>query len=210
LDLLTVTFSSDDVQVESIATVYKGYFRIDQYLLRHRLFAGGWTGPVSREIFERGHAVGVLPYDPVRDRVVLIEQYRTGALAAGWQPWLVEMVAGIVEQGETPEEVARREMLEEAGATILDLVLINDVLVSPGGSSESMKIFCARVDSEDLGGFHGLAEEDEDIRVFTLSLDEALEWAKTGRICNAVGVLAIYWLALERKNLQARWGVGQS
>ena len=205
MGLLIVSFTKDDVDIQSVTTVFQGYFRIDRYLIRHRTFAGGWTGTISREIFERGHAVGVLPYDPVLDRVVLIEQYRTGALAAGRDPWLVEIVAGMIEEGEEPEDVARRETQEEAGGEILDLIPINDILVTPGGSSETMKIFCARVDSSSMGGLHGLEEENEDIRVFTLSVDEALEWVKAGRISNAVAVIALYWLALERKNLQTRW-----
>ena len=205
MGLLIVVFGKQDVDVQSITTVYQGYFRIDRYLVRHRTFAGGWTGTVSREIFERGHAVGVLPYDPVLDRVVLIEQYRTGALAAGRDPWLVEIVAGIIEPGETPADVAARETQEEAGGVILDLLPIVDVLVTPGGSSETMQLFCGKVDSSSIGGFHGLEEENEDIRVFTLSVDEALDWVKTGRISNAIAVIALYWLALEHKNLRARW-----
>ena len=202
-----MAFTKDDVDVQSVTTVYKGYFRIDKYLLRHRTFAGGWTGTICREVFERGHAVAVLPYDPVLDRVVLIEQYRTGALAAGHDPWLVEIVAGMVEPGESAEDVARRETREESGGEILDLIPINDVLVTPGGSSESIKIFCARVDSATLGGLHGVEEENEDIRVFTLPVDQALDWVKTGRIANGVTLIALYWLALERQNLRARWAL---
>jgi len=203
--VLIVSFSKDDVDVQSITTRFQGYFRIDEYRVRHRTFAGGWTGTVVREIFERGHAVAVLPYDPVLDRVVLIEQYRTGALAAGRDPWLVEIVAGIIEPGESPEDVAHRETLEESGGVILDMVPVVDALMSPGGSSETMKLFCAKVDSSTLGGLHGLAEENEDIRVFTLSVDEALEWIKSGRISNGTALIALYWLALERNRLRAMW-----
>jgi ADP-ribose pyrophosphatase len=160
---------------------------------------------VTREIFERGHAVAVLPYDPILDRIVLIEQYRTGALAANWEPWLVEVVAGMYEEGESPEEVARRETIEEAGAEILEMIPVNDILVSPGGSSETIKLYCAKVNSSIVGGFHGLEEENEDIRVFTLPVDEALEWVKAGRITNAIALIALYWLALERNNLKRLW-----
>lgn len=205
MGVLIVSFSKDDVDVQSITTRFQGYFRIDEYRVRHRTFAGGWTGTVVREIFERGHAVAVLPYDPVLDRVVLIEQYRTGALAAGRDPWLVEIVAGIIEPGESPEDVAHRETLEESGGVILDMVPVVDALMSPGGSSETMKLFCAKVDSSTLGGLHGLAEENEDIRVFTLSVDEALEWIKSGRISNGTALIALYWLALERNRLRAMW-----
>ena len=198
-------FTKDDVEIQAVNTVFQGYFRIDQYLVRHRTFAGGWTGTVKREIFERGHAVGVLPYDPALDRVVLIEQYRTGALAAGRDPWLVEIVAGMIEAGEEVEGVAHRETQEECGGVILDMVPMVDVLVTPGGSSETIKLYCAKVDSSTLGGFHGLEEENEDIRVFTLPFAEALQWAKDGRIANSIAVLGMFWLALERESLRARW-----
>ena len=199
-------FTKDDVDIQAVKTVYKGYFRVDEYLVRHRTFAGGWTGTVKREVFERGHAVAVLPYDPVLDRVVLIEQYRTGALAAGWNPWLVEIVAGMIEPGEQPEDVAHRETQEECGGIIQDMVPMVDILVTPGGSSESIKLYCAKVDSSIISGFHGVEAEDEDIRVFTLPFDEALDWAKTGRISNSIAVLALFWLGLERSKLLTRWG----
>ena len=108
-----------DVEILDKSEQYKGYFRINRYRLRHRLYAGGWSGELQRELFERGHAVGVLPYDPAADSVVLIEQFRIGALVAGMEPWLTEIVAGIIEEGEAPEEVARRETREEAGLEVI-------------------------------------------------------------------------------------------
>ena len=104
-------FTADDVEILERSTPFQGYFRIDRYHLRHRTHDGGWTAPMSREIFERGHAVGILLYDPRQDRVGLIEQFRPGALAAGWHPWLIEVVAGIIDDGETPEAVAVRDEL---------------------------------------------------------------------------------------------------
>ena len=129
--------SSDDVDIREKRTVYQGHFRIDRYRLRHRLHEGGWSAEMSREVFERGHAAAVLPYDPIRDEVVLIEQFRVGAYAAGKSPWLVEIVAGIIDPGETPEEVVRREAREEAGLEVGALERIADYLSSPGGASES-------------------------------------------------------------------------
>ncbi len=192
-----------DVDIVARDTVFKGYFQIDRYRLRHRTFAGGWTAEVVREVFERGHAVAVLLYDPAVDRVALIEQFRPGAYAAGGAPWLVEVVAGIIEEGEATEEVARREVQEEAGCAVLDLVPMVDFTVSPGGSSESVRLYCARVDST-IGGLHGLEHEGEDIRVFTVATDEAM--AKDGRITNATTLIAVLWLAGERENLRRRWG----
>src|ERR1700748_3636597 len=93
----------DGFEILERKTVFQGYFRIDRYVFKHKKFDGSWTGPVTREIFERGHAAAVLLYDPVRDEVALIEQFRAGALAAGWNPWQIEIVAGIVDAGEAGE-----------------------------------------------------------------------------------------------------------
>lgn len=200
-------FTAEDVHVIAKDTVFKGYFQIDRYRLRHRTFAGGWTQEITREIFERGHAVVVLLYDPDRERVALIEQFRAGALAAGWYPWMIECVAGIIEPGESLEEVARRETREEAGTEATDLVEVGHYLMTAGGSSETCKLYCARVDSASIDGIHGLAHEGEDIRIFTVPVDEAYAMTRDGRINNSMAVIAIQWLMLERAALKRRWGV---
>lgn len=198
----------DDAEILDLETVWKGFFRIDRLRLRHRLFAGGWGQPITREVFERGHAAALLPYDPVRDEVVLIEQFRTGALAAGAEPWLVEIVAGIIEKGETAEDVVRRETVEEAGCEVTEVVPIMDVFTTPGGSSERIAIFIGRVDAQGVGGVHGLTDEGEDIRVFTESLDAALERMASGGINNLIAVAALQWLALNREELRGNWLAG--
>jgi len=195
----------DDVEILDTETVWKGFFRMDRLRLRHRLFAGGWGQPITREVFERGHAAALLPYDPVHDEVVLIEQFRAGALTAGAEPWLVEVVAGIIENGETAEEVVRRETVEEAGCVVTDIVPMMDVFTTPGGSSERIAIFLGRVNTQGVGGVHGLAGEGEDIRVFTESLDAALARLANGGIVNLIAVAALQWLALNRKRLRREW-----
>jgi ADP-ribose pyrophosphatase len=147
----------------------------------------------------------VLPYDPARDSVVLIEQFRIGAYAAGFAPWLIEPVAGMVEAGESPEEVARREAVEEAGCEITDLEPIGNVLSSPGGTTEVYHLFCGRADSTGIGGIHGLAHEQEDIRAFTLPVDTALERLAKGEYNNAITVMTLQWLALNRERLKKKW-----
>lgn len=206
MDKVKTGFGRSDVEIVAKETVFKGYFRIDRYRLRHRTFAGGWTEPQQREIFERGHAVAVLPYDPIADKVALIEQFRPGAYAAEFDPWLLEVVAGIIEEGESTEEVAHREIVEEAGCQALEMIHALDFLASPGGSSESIRLYCARVDSATIGGLHGLAHEGEDIRVFTLPAEEAIRLALNGSITNATTLVALLWLAAERENLRRRWG----
>lgn len=200
-------FTDEDVQVLSKETVFKGYFQLDRYRIRHRTFAGGWTDEMTREVFERGHAVVVLLYDPDRDKVAMIEQFRPGALAAGWYPWLIECVAGIIEPGESMEDVARRETLEEAGTEARDMVEVGHYLMTAGGSSETCKLYCARVDAATVEGLHGLAHEGEDIRVFTVTVDEAYAMTRDGRINNSMAVIAVQWLMLERAGLKRRWGM---
>jgi ADP-ribose pyrophosphatase len=195
----------DRVEIVARETVFDGYFQVDRYRLRHRKFEGGWTSVLTREIFERGHAAAVLPYDPLADKVVLIEQFRAGALAAGREPWLIEIVAGILGPGETPEELVRREAIEEAGCEVTTLEPIADILPSPGGSSETLKIYCGRVDSRGLGGVHGLDDEGEDIRVMVCSAEEALALVAQGRVGNACALVALQWLALNRESLRRRW-----
>ncbi len=197
----------DGVEIVKREELFLGYFRIDRYHLRHRLFAGGMSGEFMREIFERGHAAAVLPYDPARDEVVLIEQFRPGALAAGFHPWLIEPVAGIIEAGESVEDVARREAVEESGCAISDLVPMHHYLTSPGGTSESCALFCGRVDASNAGGLHGLDGEDEDIRVMAVPFAEARAWLDQGKLNNALTIIAVQWLALNREKLWAQWGV---
>jgi ADP-ribose pyrophosphatase len=133
----------DDVKIIEHATAYDGYFRIDRYRLRHRVYEGGWSREVMREVFERGHAASVLPYDPVRDAVVLIEQFRIGAYTADWKPWIEEIVAGVIEPGETAEAVAHRETVEETGCTTTDLVKICDLVGLRAGRFDNSAIIIA-------------------------------------------------------------------
>jgi len=198
--------SRDDVEILEKRTVWKGRFQIDRYTLRHKLHGGGWSEPFVREVFERGHAAAVLPYDPTLDRVVLIEQFRPGAYAAGRHPWLVEIVAGIIDPGETAEAVVRREAWEEAHVELGEVEEIASCLVTPGACSESLDIFVGRTDAKNAGGVYGLAHEHEDIRVFTLATDEAAALLAGRKIENAVAIIALQWLLLNRMQLRNRWG----
>ena len=181
--------------------IYRGFFNLSRYELRHTLFQGGWSEPIVRELFHRGRCVGVIPYDPVQNKVVLIEQFRIGAIQDKSTPWLVEIVAGAIEPGENPEEVAYREMVEEAGCHVNELIRIGEFYTSPGGCSEKITLFCGLIDSEGVGGIFGLAEEHEDIRAEVVDLDEALSWVDTGIIDSAIPIIALQWLALNRERL---------
>ena len=198
--------TEDDVEILDHRTAYRGYFRIDRYRLRHRTFAGGWTGEMMREIFERGHAVAVLLYDPERDQVVLIEQFRIGAHAAGRPAWLLEIVACIIGEGESLEEVARREILEETGCATTEMLPICDYMPSPGACTESVTLFCARIDARTAGGVHGLAHEHEDIRTLVIDAGEAIARLDRGDFDNSAIIIALGWLARHRERLRALWG----
>ncbi len=201
---------TDDVEIIAKETAYQGYFRIDRYRLRHRHFDGGMGGAHLREVFERGHAAALLPYDPVLDQVVLIEQFRIGAYAAGRQPWLTEIVAGIIEDGEAAEQVVRRELMEEAGLELIGAPEpVAEFLVSPGCSTETVTVFSGRVDATGAGGIHGLEHEHEDIRVLAMSFAEAMARLDAGRIGNSPGVVALQWLALNRDALREKWAKEQ-
>ena len=187
-------FRTDDVEVTSKTRTHDGYFKIDVYELRHAAFKGGYGPAIHREIFERGHAVAVLPYDPVRDEVILIEQFRAGAYAAissPWfaddaSPWLYEAVAGIIEDGESPADVAYREAVEETGTPLSDLIPVHHYYVSPGGSSETVFTFVGCCDASAVDGVHGLDHEGEDIRPFVVSLDDAYAGADVGPFAPAL------------------------
>ena len=191
-----------DVKILKKDTVYNGFFRMKKYQLQHTLFAGGWSGEMTRELFVRGNCVAVVLYDVQRDAVILIEQFRVGAIDNPINtPWLIEIVAGIMEGGETAEDVARRESLEEAGCEILELIRINSFYLSPGGSSEKITLFCGLIDSENVGGLHGVADEHEDILVRSVPFSEAYEMVERNEIDSAIPILALQWLALHRHKL---------
>jgi ADP-ribose pyrophosphatase len=185
---------------------YSGFFRLEKYWLTHTLYNGGWSEQVCRELFVRGRCVAVLLYDPHTDKVVLIEQFRVGAILNPDKAWLIEIVAGAIEDGETAVEVAHREALEEAGCVIEDLRVINEFYTTPGGAAERITLFCGKVDSTKIDeGVHGLAEEQEDILVRTVDFAEAYRMVESNEIDSAIPILAIQWLALHKQAVQAQW-----
>lgn len=196
-----------DYELLKREVLYQGIFTLARYHVRHRNFEGDWSQTYSREILERKSAAAILPYDPILDRIVLIEQFRAGAIAHPESPWLIEIVAGIFDADETPEELVKREAIEEAGCQILDLFPITNYFVSPGGSTEHIHVFCGRVDASAVGGTYGLANENEDIRAFTLSVDEAYQWFQEGKIANAPTIIALLWLQLNREWLKQLWQI---
>ena len=199
-----------EVSITAKERISEGYLKVERYRLHHERFAGGMMPELQREVMVRGKVVAVLPYDPRTDRVVLIEQFRIGAYRAERPAWQIEIVAGVVEPDETPENVARRETEEEVGVGLSRIHPIGQSLVSPGCSDEDMALFCGEIDSRGVGGIHGLAGEGEDIRAFSLPWNEALTLLNEGRLTNFPIVLAMQWLALNREALRGRWSVESS
>ncbi|MCU8039224.1 ADP-ribose diphosphatase [Shewanella oncorhynchi] len=194
-------FSQTDIEILGKKSLYQGFFSMDEYTFKHKLFAGGWSKPVTREVFERGHAVVVLPYDAKQDKVVLIEQVRFPALATAKSPWLLELVAGMIAPAEMPLDVAHRELMEETGLMAKQIHSVNSYLASPGGSTERFYFYWADVDSNNARGLHGLAEEHEDIRLHVMSREQAYERVVAGEIDNASTVIGLQWLQLNYQQL---------
>ena len=199
LDLTTL--GKGDVDLVSREVVYQGFFSMEKLRLRHRLFDGSWSQEFSRELFVRGKAVGVLLYDPKRQRIGMIEQFRIGALEAPQGPWQLEVVAGIVEEGESLSDVAHRELEEEAGIRDVKLIPICDYLVSPGGTNERLVLYCGLTDLPDEGGGFGLASENEDIWFHVMDESQAMDLLAKGHCDNAASIICLQWLQLHRETL---------
>ena len=202
---VATTFTKNDVEIIAREKLYSGFFSLDLYRFRHRLFNGEMSNEIRREIFERGHAAVLLPFDPVRDEIVLIEQIRIAAYDTSDTPWLLELVAGMIEEGETVEEVARREAVEEAGLEVGRVKKFMSYLASPGGTSERLSLLVGEVDATQAKGIHGLVDENEDIRVHVVSREQAYQWVEEGKIDNAASVIALQWLQLHYEALRQEW-----
>lgn len=187
-----------DVEIIEHKTVYRGYFTMEKYKLRYRLFNGEWSREFAREVFIRGSAAGILLYDPKQQKVIIIEQFRVGAIKSSKSPWLYEIVAGILEPDETIEELIIREAKEEAGLAVEAIQPICEYWVSPGGCTEYVYLFCGKVDSSKAGGIHGLSSEGEDIRVHVIDVQEAFQMVKSGAIDTAPAIIALQWLELNQ------------
>ncbi|MGA0342634.1 MAG: NUDIX domain-containing protein [Arenicellales bacterium] len=193
-----------DLQEES--RISSGYLKIDRYLLRNERYVGDWTETLSREVMDRGAVGAVLPFDPFRQEVILIEQFRIGAWAAGWpEPWLLECVAGVIEKDETPEALAIREAREEAGCEITRLEPIARYFSTPGACSERVHLFCGQVDTSSAGGIHGLETEHEDIFACVWSLKDALALLHRGEVSNSMTLIALQWLDRHHEDISHRW-----
>lgn len=189
-------------KIESSEIVYEGFYKLEKIHFNHALFKGGHSNTVDREQFVRGNVVGVLAHDPKFDKVALVEQFRIGARNRSDHPWLIEIIAGMVEPGEQPEDVAVREAYEEAGIQLTHVQEVQRYLASPGASTEEVIVYYAHADLSEAGGVFGLAEESEDILLHVLSADEAINMFEAGKICNALSIIALQWFRHHRLSAQ--------
>ena len=197
------SFGLNDVEILERILLHDGFLKVARLKLRCRLFEGGWSREFTRELLLRGQGVGVLLYDPRLDKVLMVEQFRVGCLEDRSNgPWALELVAGLLEEGETPDDVARREVTEEAGLTVGRLLRICEYYNSPGGSNEKLSVYCAGFDAARAGGVFGVEDEAENIRSVILDRDEALAAVAGGQINNAMSIIALQWLQLNLETVK--------
>lgn len=202
----TPQFTAGDVEVLKRETPFQGFFRLDRLHLRHRLFEGGWSGTMQRELFVRPPAAAVLPYDPQRGEILMVEQFRVGALDWRDTPWCLELIAGLADkEGEPVADLVRREAREEAGVDIGEMKRVAHYMPSPGGSNERLQVFVGRADLGHAGGVHGVVEENEDIRVVVRPVSEVEALLRSGRVDNAASLITLQWLLLHREALDREW-----
>lgn len=199
-----------DVELLSRQRVWDGRFPLDVVRFRHRRFDGTMSHEKTWEVWRRGRAAAVLPYDPVADAVVLIEQFRLPALMAREDPVLVELPAGLCDPGETPEQTARRETMEEMGIAVGRLHRVGGFLLTPGGADEVCELYVGHVEAPAAGpdgivGHAGAVDEHEDIRARVWPAQRAIGAALAGQISNSVAMIGLLWLAVQRDALRKEW-----
>ena len=200
--------SHPDAELAFGAMVSARHLRIDTFRFRHRLFSGEWSAERNYDVLRRGQAVAIVLYDPDRDAVVLVEQFRLPALLAGRSPWQLEAAAGLIDTDETPQAVAVRETHEETGLAVIgEPIPIQHYLSSSGNSDEGIFLFCGRVDSTAAGGVHGLSEEHEDIRVVVKTSAEIGTLLDTGAIESGHTLIGLHWFLRHRDRLRWLWPV---
>ena len=187
-------------------TLFQGYFRVDRYHVQHERFDGTLSQPFTREIFNYGRLVaGVLLFDPLNDKVVMVEQFRTGPLTKNDHPWMTEIVMGMVDANETPEQAIRREAVEEAGCEVIDMQQIASYYTSPGCTSDHVTLYVGRTTAPEDGRIGGLASENEDIRVHVIDATKAIGLLFGNSIRDAQTLIALQWFAMHRTELRSRW-----
>ena len=196
-------FDLKDVEIVEQETLFQGFSRLVRKRLRHRLFKGVWGPVIERELFDRGDACAAILYDPRHDLIGLVEQFRVGALKSEYGPWCLEVVAGVIDPGETPDQVVRREIAEETGIVEVALRFITSYYTTPGACNEKVHLYYGLCDLSQAAGTYGLDHEDEDIRLHILSANDVFAAMLDSRLNNATTLIALQWLQNHRAHLRA-------
>ncbi len=204
MSLKVASLQTEDVEVIEKTTLFSSFFTMLRYKLRHKLFNGDWSETIQRELFQRGEAAAAVMYDPKNHLIGLVEQFRVGAIDSEFGPWCIEVVAGMVEAGESVQDVIRREIVEEAGIDKVELIPISSYYSTPGGCSEKVHLFCAVCDLKEAGGIYGLDDEGEDIRFQTYEPEQVFAEMLEARTNNAATLIGLQWLQLNIADLRSR------
>lgn len=193
-----------DWKIHQKELAYNGHFKLTKYELSHEKYNGETTPLLHRELVERNDAVAMVAYDPVTDEIVLVEQFRMGAITEE-QPWLIEIVAGLIEAGESPEEVTIRESQEEIGCKPSELIKIAGFYTSPGGNSEWIHLYIGKISVEELADSGGLKEEGEDIKITVVPASDVSYMLSTGEVRSGIAIVGLQWFVMNRENIRQQW-----
>ena len=183
---------------------YGGHFKVTKYQITHEKYSGGDTPLLQRELVARNDAVAMVAFDPHADKIVLIEQFRIGALKEQ-QPWLIEIVAGLVEDNEMPEEVVVRECQEEIGCKPSELIKIAGFYTSPGGNSEWVDLYIGKVAVTEISKNGGLEHEGEDIKITVVPVTDVPYMLSTGEVRSAIAIIGLQWFMMNHENIKQQW-----
>ena len=190
------SYSASDVTIESREFLFRGFIQVEKVSFRHRLFNQPDYSPViQRELIHRPEAAGVLLYNDQQQRFALIEQFRVGALNDSESAWQLEVIAGVLDGDEAPEDCIRRESLEESGCEVQQLQHLFSFYPSAGACSEFFHLYAAEVELPKMGGIFGMPDEGENIQLHLFDYSEVGTLLKNGRLRNAPVIMALQWLA---------------
>lgn len=177
--------------------LYEGFFKLHEVNFTHKKHNGNWSSLVKREVFSGAHVATVIPYDPIKKQILLLKQIRAGVLQSEHDPMLLEIVAGIIDEGETPKEAAMRECFEETGCIVNNLINIHSYFPAPGSSESFYHLFLAEINAFEGEKIFGIDGENEDILVKSYNIDEIKNLLKGKKIINGVTLIALQWFFLE-------------
>lgn len=196
---------NEKVEIFKREQLYQGFLSLERLELKFQRFDGAWSEMITREIAKTNDFAGILLYDPLLNQLIFIEQFRCAMMRDDLHPWAIEIVAGILDSGQTPAQVAEREAEEEAGLKLQAIEPICNYWVNIGSSPAIAHLFIGKVDASLAGGVFGLACEHEDIKSHVIDYQQACDWLATGKLNNSPSIIAMQWLQLNKQHIDERW-----